>query len=59
YQQLAEKNALPLVPFLLKDVATNPKLMQQDGLHPTAEGEPIVLDNVWAVVKPLWLPRSK
>ena len=59
YQQLAEKNTLPLVPFLLKDVATNPKLMQQDGLHPTAEGEPIVLDNVWAVVKPLWLPSSK
>ncbi len=59
YQQLAEKNALPLVPFLLKDVATNPKLMQQDGLHPNAEGEPIVLDNVWAVVKPLWLPEGK
>jgi acyl-CoA thioesterase-1 len=59
YQQLAEKNALPLVPFLLQDVATNPKLMQEDGLHPTAEGEPIVLDNVWAVVKPLWLPSSK
>ena len=59
YQQLAEKNALPLVPFLLKDVATNPKLMQQDGLHPTAEGEPIVLDNVWAVVKPLWLPEGQ
>ncbi len=58
YQQLAEKNGLPLVPFLLKDVATNPKLMQEDGLHPTAQGEPIVLDNVWSVVKPLWIPPS-
>lgn len=54
YQQLAEKNHLSLVPFLLKDVATNPKLMQEDGLHPTAAGEPMVLDNVWAVVAPLW-----
>lgn len=58
FQQLAEKNGLPLVPFLLKDVATNPKLMQEDGLHPTAQGEPIVLDNVWSVVKPLWIPSS-
>lgn len=58
FQQLAEKNGLPLVPFLLKDVATNPKLMQEDGLHPTAQGEPIVLDNVWSVVKPLWVPSS-
>lgn len=54
YHQLAERNHLPLLPFLLKDVATNPKLMQEDGLHPTAKGEPIVLDNVWRVVAPLW-----
>ncbi|OYY57198.1 MAG: hypothetical protein B7Y53_00005, partial [Halothiobacillus sp. 28-55-5] len=47
-------NSVPLVPFLLDHVATNPKLMQQDGLHPTAQGEPIVLENVWAVVAPLW-----
>lgn len=56
YQQLATKNGLPLVPFLLKDVASNPELMQMDGLHPTAQGEPIVLENVWSVVKPLWSP---
>lgn len=58
YQRLAEKNGLPLVPFLLKDVATNPTLMQDDGLHPTAQGEPTVLDNVWSVVKPLWFAPS-
>ncbi len=54
YQALATQNSVPLVPFLLDHVATNPKLMQQDGLHPTAQGEPIVLENVWAVVAPLW-----
>jgi acyl-CoA thioesterase-1 len=54
YQELARKNNLPLVPFLLDRVATNPALMQQDSLHPTAQGEPLVLDNVWAVVAPLW-----
>lgn len=61
YQQLAEKNHHSLVPFLLKNVATNPKLMQEDGLHPTAEGELPVLANVWAIVAPLWggLPAGK
>ncbi|MGC8697343.1 MAG: hypothetical protein ACP5Q0_02620, partial [Halothiobacillus sp.] len=54
YQQLAQKNDLPLVPFLLDGIATNSALMQPDGLHPNAEGEPWVLDNVWAVVAPLW-----
>ena len=59
YHQLSQANHLPLVPFLLKNVATNPQLMQPDGLHPTAEGEPRVLDNVWSVVGPLWLPQAE
>ena len=39
--------SVPLVPFLLEDVALNPALMQADGLHPEARGEPPVLDTVW------------
>jgi len=54
YQQLAEENRLPLVPFLLHDVATNPKLMQYDGLHPNVAAQPLILDNVWRVAVPLW-----
>jgi acyl-CoA thioesterase-1 len=46
YSELAKKNDLLLVPFLLEGVATNPSLMQNDGIHPTAEGQPLVMENV-------------
>jgi acyl-CoA thioesterase-1 len=52
YRDLAAEFNLPLVPFLLDGVALNPDLMQDDGLHPKAEGEPKVLDNVWPVLGP-------
>jgi acyl-CoA thioesterase I len=53
YPGLAQADHLPLVPFLLQDVALNPKLMQEDGLHPNAAGEPVVLENVWPHLKSL------
>ena len=52
YRDLAQEFNLPLVPFLLAGVALDPELMQDDGLHPKAEGEPKVLDNVWSVLEP-------
>ena len=52
YRDLAAEFNLPLVPFLLAGVALDPNLMQDDGLHPKAEGEPKVLDNVWPVLEP-------
>jgi acyl-CoA thioesterase-1 len=51
YPDLAKKNETYLIPFLLKDVAGIPELNQDDGIHPTAEGEKIVADNVWDVLK--------
>jgi acyl-CoA thioesterase-1 len=44
---------VPLVPFLLQDVALNHDLMQDDGLHPKAQGEPKVLETVWKSLQPL------
>jgi len=52
YRDLAAEFNLPLVPFLLDGVALNPDLMQDDGLHPKAEGEPKVLENIWPVLEP-------
>lgn len=52
YRDLAAEFNAPLVPFLLDGVALDPALMQDDGLHPKAEGEPKVLDNVWPVLEP-------
>jgi acyl-CoA thioesterase-1 len=53
YRDLSGKFNAPLLPFLLDGVALDPKLMQDDGLHPKAEGEPQVLANVWTVVGPV------
>ncbi|NII11419.1 arylesterase [Oleiagrimonas sp. C23AA] len=53
YADLAKQFHAPLVPFLLEGVALKPELMQADGLHPTAAGEPRVLANVWEKLKPM------
>ena len=51
FPELAAKNNLKLIPFLLEDVAGIPALNQNDGIHPTAEGQKIVAKNVWSVLK--------
>lgn len=53
YAELAHRHHVALVPFLLQGVATDPEKMQEDGLHPTAAGEPQVLDTVWSKLEPL------
>jgi acyl-CoA thioesterase-1 len=53
YPALARRFHLALVPFLLSRVALDPALMQRDGLHPNARGEPLVLDTVWPYLKPM------
>lgn len=53
YSKLAKKYGVPLVPFLLKGIATHPNLMQADGIHPTAQAQPRMLDLVWPKLKPL------
>jgi acyl-CoA thioesterase I len=53
YPVLAEKNNTYLIPFLLEGVATHEELIQKDGIHPTAEAQPILLGNVLPVLLPL------
>ena len=53
YGEIAQKYHLPLVPFLLEKVALDAALMQEDGLHPSAAAQPIILDTVWPHLKPL------
>ncbi len=53
YRDLAARYKLPLIPFLLQGVAGHANLMQQDGLHPTAEGARIVAGTVLQAVTPL------
>jgi acyl-CoA thioesterase-1 len=53
FRALAATYKLPLIPFLLADVAGNPRLMQRDGLHPNADGTRIVAATVWRALEPM------
>jgi len=53
YKALATQYKVPLLPFLLEGVALQPGMMQADGLHPTAQAQSRVLDNVWPLLRPL------
>lgn len=51
YPELAEEKNVELIPFLLEEVAGEPELNQSDGIHPNAEGNKIVAENVWEVLE--------
>jgi len=51
FPELAKENNTLLVPFLLLGVGGETRLNQPDGIHPTAAGYKIVLENVWVVLK--------
>ena len=53
YVDLAEKNDLAFIPFILKDVGGIVALNQADGIHPTVEGHKIVANTVWETLKPM------
>lgn len=53
YPDLAKEQNVALVPFLLEGVGGRPELNLPDRIHPTAEGQKIVAENVWQVLKPL------
>ncbi len=53
YTDLARDKKLPLVPFVLNDIALHPNLMQADGIHPNELGQSPLLANVWTALKPL------
>lgn len=51
FGELAKRYDILLIPFMLDGVAGNPALIQDDGLHPRAEGQPRILENVWKVLE--------
>jgi len=46
FAELAQINDLLYLPFLLENVAQYSDLMQDDGLHPKQEGQPIIVDSM-------------
>lgn len=53
YFDLAKQQKIALVPFLMDGIATSKTLMQTDGIHPSAEAQNILLNNVWEKLKPM------
>jgi acyl-CoA thioesterase-1 len=51
FGNLADENKMVYVPFLLEGVGGVAKLNQEDGIHPTAEGQKILAENVWVKLK--------
>ncbi len=53
FNDLAAKNGIPLIPFLLEGVAGEPDLNLEDGIHPNQQGHKIVANNVWKHLSPI------
>ena len=53
FSDLAREKKMPLVPFLLTDIALSATLLQGDDMHPNALGQPVLLENVWPQLKAL------
>ncbi len=56
YTELAKEYKTGLVPFLFEGFADRRDYYQPDNLHPTAEAQPLLLDNVWKALKPMLRP---
>jgi acyl-CoA thioesterase I len=53
YPDLATKNKLTLIPFILEGVGGVAELNQKDGIHPTEKGNKIIVETIWATLKGL------
>jgi acyl-CoA thioesterase I len=53
FPKVAMESSSALVPFMLKSVAVKPELFQADRIHPNETAHPIILNNIWPVLKPL------
>ena len=53
YTEISEEDSLALVPFLIEGIPQQPELMQNDGIHPKAEAQIMILDNVWPYLEPM------
>jgi acyl-CoA thioesterase-1 len=51
YSDLAMQLRIPWTEFFMEGVALNGRLMQDDGIHPNIEAQPILLDNAWPVIR--------
>ena len=51
--EIAAETGVALIPFFLEKVALEPELMQDDGIHPTADAQPLLLETLWEELEPM------
>lgn len=51
YRELAAQLNVLWIEFFMQGVALNEELMQDDGIHPNAEAQSILLDNAWPIIR--------
>ncbi len=51
YPQLAKRHDIKLVPFLLDGFGNKREFFQSDGIHPTAQAQEKIVDNIWRVLE--------
>ncbi len=53
YPSLAERFDIELTPFFLEELYDQPGMMMADGIHPTSEAQPKMLERLWPALEPL------
>lgn len=53
YADLAKEHHTALLPFMMEGFAQKPEMFQNDSIHPTAQAQPLILQNLWPHLKPL------
>ena len=51
YRELADRFDVPWIEFFMEGIALNKELMQDDGIHPNAAAQSILLDNAWPIIR--------
>ncbi|TMG77693.1 MAG: arylesterase [Betaproteobacteria bacterium] len=58
FREVARDERVPLVPFLLEGLDKR-EMFQPDNLHPVAEAQPLLLENVWRKLASMVIARAK
>src|SRR5262249_58554118 len=53
YRDLAKRYGVPLVPFLFEGFGEKPGYFQADGIHPSLDAQPVMLETIWPRLRPL------
>jgi len=56
YSELTQEYNIPLLPFFMDEIATQPQYMQKDNLHPNVEAQPVIRDIMRPVIEGLLVP---